>query len=428
MNPKVPDLVPARMINETLYCERLLHLEWAQGEFAHNYFTVDGNAVHRRADQPSGELPPTGADDGEDTDRPYLARSVWLSSDTLGITAKIDVLEGDGKTVIPIEYKRGAAPDIAEGAYLPERAQLCAQVLLLREHGYQVDDAQIYFAKSKRRTSITIDEGLIAATKAAVERAREVCALVDPPPPLVDSPKCNGCSLIGICLPDETNFLQAQKSEADEVVEIRRLHPARDDKAALHVQEQGARVGMRGDRLVVRGRDRVELPEIRMLHTSNVCLYGNAQVSTQALRALLYRDVPVSFFTTGGWYCGRVVSADSKNIAVRIAQFKMFADDAFALRLARGIVASKIGNCRTLLRRNAEVTAETLGQFDRATEQAEAAQSLEQLLGVEGASARVYFGAFTAMLKTGAGFSLDDRNRRPPRDPVNALLSLAYAL
>ncbi len=423
----VPALVPARMINEVLYCERLMHLEWAQGEFADNYFTVDGNAVHRRADEPSGSLPTLDGDG--DAERPYQARSVWLSSDKLGITTKIDVVHCDADgTVTPIEYKRGSAPDIPEGAYLPERAQLCAQVLLLREHGYRVERAQIYFAKSKRRTTITIDDELIAITTAAVQRARDLCVAVDPPPPLVESPKCNGCSLIGICLPDETNFLRSQKSESDEVVEIRRLHPARDDKTALHVQEQGARIGLRGDRLVMRGRDRVELPEVRMLHTSNVCLYGNAQVSTQALRALLYRNVPVSFFTTGGWYCGRVVSADSKNIAVRIAQFKRFADDAFALHLARGIVASKIRNCRTLLRRNAEVRTETLDQFDRAAEQTESAQSLPELLGIEGASARVYFGAFSTMLKTGGSFALDDRNRRPPRDPVNALLSLAYAL
>ncbi|MGZ6880853.1 MAG: CRISPR-associated protein Cas4, partial [Mycobacteriaceae bacterium] len=82
---------------------------------------------------------------------PYQARSLWLSSERLGITAKIDVVEGaaDGR-VVPIEYKRGQAPELPEGAYLPERAQLCAQVLLLREHGYRCDDAAIYFAGSRR--------------------------------------------------------------------------------------------------------------------------------------------------------------------------------------------------------------------------------------------------------------------------------------
>jgi CRISPR-associated protein Cas1 len=420
----VPDLVPARMINETLYCERLLHLEWAQGEFADNYFTVDGNAVHKRADHTGGELPPL---DGTADDRPYQARSVWLSSEKLGITAKIDVVDGDRRGVVPIEYKRGEAPDLPEGAYLPERAQLCAQVLLLREHGYNVERAEIYFAKSRRRVEIAINAELVASTLIASTRAREICASTDPPPPLVASPKCNGCSLIGICLPDETNFLRGQKAESATLVELRRLHPARDDKSSLHVQEQGAKIGLRGDCLVVRGRDGSESTPVRMLHTSNVCLYGNAQISTQAIRELLYRGVPVSLFTTGGWFCGRLVGTDSKNVAVRIAQFKHFADDKFCLQTARGIVASKIKNCRTILRRNAD-SEQVLDQLDRAAEQSERAQSLGALLGIEGTAARVYFGEFSTMLKADISFAFDGRNRRPPRDPINALLSLAYAL
>src|SRR5579863_5250572 len=210
----------------------------------HNYFTVDGNAVHARADQPGGDLPPLDEDATEG--RPYQARSVWLSSEALGITAKIDVVDGDGKCVIPVEYKRGHAPEVPEGAYLPERAQVCAQVLLLREHGYRVAGGEIYFAKTKRRVPIAIDDELIATTKAAAIRAREVCAAVDPPPPLVDSPKCHGCSIVGICLPDETNFLRTDAAESHEASELRRLHPLRDDKMPLHVQEQGARVGLRG--------------------------------------------------------------------------------------------------------------------------------------------------------------------------------------
>src|SRR5690606_17267312 len=112
-----PELIPARMINEVLYCPRLMYLEWVQGEFEHNEFTLDGESVHRRADQPKGELP---APDGEYD--PSVVRSLWLSSERLGITAKIDVVDvGDDRTVTPIEYKRGKSPDLPERAYLPER-------------------------------------------------------------------------------------------------------------------------------------------------------------------------------------------------------------------------------------------------------------------------------------------------------------------
>jgi CRISP-associated protein Cas1 len=242
-----PDLVPARMINEVLYCERLLYLEWAQGEFADNAFTVEGRATHRRADRPGGTLPapPSDVTDGglpEPADalsrigeepppeRPYQARTIWLSSQRLGITAKIDVVEGDAEgNVVPIEYKRGKAPDLPEGAYLPERAQLCAQVLLLRDHGYRCDHGDIYFAGSRKRVTIDIDDALVATTLGAVSRARCLTETAEAPPPLVDSPKCNGCSLVGICLPDEINLLRGldrgEIGEADSVEPTAEIPP-----------------------------------------------------------------------------------------------------------------------------------------------------------------------------------------------------------
>ncbi|WP_437610279.1 CRISPR-associated endonuclease Cas1 [Sorangium sp. So ce834] len=505
-----PELVPARMINEVLYCERLLYLEWAQGEFEDNVFTVEGRSVHRRADVAGGELPPrpagaaqgAGAEQAEmaaspaqprraagrradrdeegDEPAPYEARSVWLSSERLGITAKIDVVEGDASgRLLPIEYKRGHAPDVPGGAYLPERAQLCAHVLLLREHGYSCDEAAVYFAASRRRVSIAIDDALIAATHAAAARAREVTRAAAIPPPLVDSPKCNGCSLVGICLPDETNLLRrlagedldaavapegpppeadgsaelegplevdpwgiagaaaadervAEDGDDERGVELRRLHPARDDKVPVYVQEQGARIGLAGERLVIHTRTGGQT-EARLSNTSQVALLGNVQISTQAMRALLERGIPLLLMTYGGYYLGRATGLESRNVELRVAQHRAAADEAFCLSFARGVVVGKIKNARTMLRRNhAAPEAAVLSELDQLARKAAEASSLPSLLGIEGTAARVYFGAFAGMLK-GAGevrgeFDLEGRNRRPPRDPVNALLSLAYAL
>jgi CRISP-associated protein Cas1 len=173
--------VPARMINEVLYCERLLYLEYVQGEWADNVYTADGQAVHRRVNEQEKALksPPEDAETNEVP--PYVARSVSLSSEELGITAKIDLVEVDGGNVVPVEYKRGAKPDVPGGAYLPELAQVCAQVLLLREHGYSCDHGEIYYAKDRQRVELTIDEALIATTLGAVARARTV--RVGSPPP-----------------------------------------------------------------------------------------------------------------------------------------------------------------------------------------------------------------------------------------------------
>ncbi|MBN1608405.1 MAG: CRISPR-associated endonuclease Cas1 [Polyangiaceae bacterium] len=484
---EAPDLVPARMLNELVYCERLMYLEWVQGEFADNVFTVDGRAVHRRADKPGRPLrrgrsrkgagkasedtaePEAGAEpaaedgsrDEGGKDLPYQSRAVWLSSATLGITAKIDVIDVEGDRVVPIEYKRGKRPDLAEGAHLPERVQLCAQVLLLREHGFQCDEAAIYFAQDHQRVPIAITPELIARTRSAVLRAKEVAAGPLPAPP-EGSPKCNGCSLVGICLPDEVSLLQSvHGKEAPEAriedepwyhpdlyepldpdpaglgipgkgLPVRQLHPARDDRLPVMIQEQGAQVRLSGERLIIQ-RPHEAAVEARLANTSQVCVFGNVQITSQALRTLMDRAIPVSFFSYGGFYVGRAFGHDSKNVGLRLAQYRAVTSPELCLRMARGLVVSKILNCRTLLRRNSRGGADVaLGELKQLARKAEEMESLGSLLGIEGTAARAYFGAFTTMLKEEDGvreaFDLDGRNRRPPKDPVNALLSFCYSL
>lgn len=486
-----PDIVPARMVNEVLYCERLMYLEWAQSEFADNAFTLDGREVHTRADVPGGALPPTGDDretndeqpepkpgskarrqaktanereqgagddDEDDGPPPYEARSLWLTSEALGLTAKIDVVEGNADgSVVPIEYKRGAAPDVPEGAHLPERAQLCAQVLVLRDNGHPCNHGEIYFARSRRRVVIAIDDALVEITREAARRARELAAAGVIPEPLVDSPKCDGCSLVGICLPDETNLLRgaepassdapadtevaneldafwpapADDPEATEAeIVLRRLQPARDDELPLYVQEQGAKISLVGEELVVRSRDG-STTKARLPNISQISLFGNIQISTQALRAAMERGISVTFLTSGGWYCGRATGTDSKNIELRVAQHRVCGEVDSCLALARGAVASKIRNCRTLLRRNHSSPPEVvLFELEQLAKKAESATAIASLLGIEGTAARSYFSAFSGMIKGPAAevFDLDGRNRRPPRDPINALLSFAYSL
>lgn len=455
-------LVPARMVNEVLYCERLLFLEWVQGEWADNEFTLDGTWVHRRVDRPRALAPRPGPrakkltpaaspeqGEAETSERPYQARSVALSSARLGVTAKIDLVDVDGDRVVPIEFKRGKQPSVPEGAYLPERAQLCAHVLLLREHGFKCDEAAIYFAADKRRTPIVIDAELEAQTRAAIARALELQAGGQLPPPLVDSPKCRGCSLVGICLPDETNQLRQLGAEGarakhltEPMTELRRLHPARDDKQPLIVQEHGARVGLSGQQLKVTSRDG-STRSARIPNTSHVALYGNAQISTQATVGLMRLGIPVCYFTMGGYYLGRTVAHDPNNVALRLAQYQQLSDPARCLNLARGVVRSKILNSRTLLRRNAvDDVAVALKELKRLSRTALEAPSLESLLGIEGSAARVYFAAFPQLLRPprtenaaepseeaeGLDFDWQGRSRRPPADPVNAMLSLCYAL
>jgi CRISPR-associated protein Cas1 len=145
-------LLPVRMLNEFAYCPRLAYLEWVQSEFADSADTVEGRLHHRRVDESPKRQPRTGSvgtgsvvagacppSTDENEDSVIHQRSVWLSSEPLGITAKIDLVEGVGHTVAPVDYKRGKRPHVDKGAWEPERVQVCAQGLLLRENGYECD-------------------------------------------------------------------------------------------------------------------------------------------------------------------------------------------------------------------------------------------------------------------------------------------------
>ena len=423
-NSGVPELIPARMLNEFAYCPRLAYLEWVQGEFAHSEDTLDGRFQHRRVDQPSGDLQRV---DGQ-SESTIHARSVLLSDDSLGAIARIDVVEAEGDQATPVDYKRGTVPDVPEGAYESERVQICVQGLLLRANGFQSDKGVIYFVSSKRRVTIPFDDTLVERTLVLLEDVRSMAEAGEIPPPLEDSPKCPRCSLVGICLPDEVTFLRdgAAVVRPDDV---RRMAPARDDALPLYVQAQGGLVGKSGDNLTVRVKGSIVAKE-RLLDVSSVSIFGNSQVSAQATRELMDRGIPICHFTYGGWLKGVTWGMAHKNIELRMRQFATAADEARSLPIAREIVIAKLRNSRVMLRRNhPDAPQRALAEIARLARAAHTAGSLQTLLGLEGAGASVYFSNFSDMIKSDEGvFDFTTRNRRPPRDPVNAVLSFLYSM
>ena len=415
----VPDLVPARMINEFTYCPRLFFLEWVQARFADNNDTVEGRWQHRVVDKERGSAPLP--DEGE----LHRARSVQLSSTDLGLVAKVDLIEGDDGMVRPIDYKRGTPPDIPERAWEPERVQLCVAGLLLRDAGYSCDDGVLYFAEARQRVTVPFDEALVARTREVLAELRKVAAVDVAPPPLVDSPKCPRCSLVGICLPDETNVLAA-RSEA----KPRRLLPRDPESRPLYVTEQGITVGKRQGRVELHRKGEL-VRSVRLIDVSQVCVFGNGQVTTQLLRDLFAREVPVCWFSYGGWFSGIAEGLPSKHVELRRHQVAIAAQGGLAI--ARRMVEGKIRNSRTLLRRNARVRPDaTIDALRDLAGQASGADSVASLLGIEGAAARLYFGSFSEMLRPDKRlpgvFSFEHRSRRPPLDAVNCLLSYLYAL
>ena len=422
-NDGAAPLIPARILNEFVYCPRLAYLEWVQKEWEDSSDTVQGRYVHRKVDRKGGQLPEPG-DESPDL---KVARSVELSSRELNLIAKIDLVESSDGKVVPIDYKRGKRPHVARQAYDPERVQLCAQGLLLREHGYDCSEGVLYFAGSRERVRVPFDDELVELTCQSIEGLSAVADAGRIPPPLEDSPKCPRCSLVGVCLPDEVNLLRLSAEN------VRPLAVQQTRALPVYIQAQHGKVAKKGERLAITNADD-ETVYARIAETSQLVLMGNVYVTTPTLHELMRRNIPITWQSYGGWFLGHTVGAGHGNVELRTAQYKGSFDDQVCLKLARGWVQAKIRNSRTLLRRNwrrDEDVGPALTDLKRLADKAGRARSIESLLGVEGAAAACYFQHFTGMLKQDGGpdlFEMKNRNRRPPTDPVNALLSFGYSM
>lgn len=312
------DLLPVRMCNELVYCERLFYLEHVQGYFVDSSDTVEGRAQHDRARRGGRRKtvsapPPPDSDDPtagfEAVDDPAFAeildgtlRTVTLESADLGVRGQLDLVELHGHEAVVLEAKRGGAPPSSDHAWndhpLPYQAwpadvvQVGLYMALLRHAGVPCTRAQILYRKDRRRTEIPWTPALERFIHAVILRAREVSTLPAPPPPLAHSNRCPRCSLHTVCLPDEHLALQ-REAAGQAVPEVRRIVPGRDDRAVLHVLTPGSTLRKDGDgvQVVVRGDPG---PRVLLEDLAQVAVYGPSQVTAQCLNMLLLADVPVA--------------------------------------------------------------------------------------------------------------------------------------
>lgn len=415
---EAPSVIPARMLNEFVYCPRLFYIEWVDGRWADNADTTRGELTHATVDARGGRMPDPGADD-----RPYTTASVRLSDEELGVLAVIDRVDHVEGGCSSLDYKVGhPAPD--GQPWPPDRAQALVQAALLHRAGYEVVSADLYYRETHERLSIPWSPDLLAEVEDLVLRARETAGALVPPPPLPDSPRCPRCSLVGVCLPDETNLLLNRGGAAP-----RRLIARDPDQQPLYVTEQGATVGVRGGQIVVKYKGDV-LAEYRLIDVSSLCVFGHVQVSTEALAKLWSAGSTVMWFSYGGWLNGWAQGKPSGYAELRRRQVSAHAQGSpYASRM----IWAKIRNQRTLLRRNAKTdVAAAVDSLAALAAKAANATSRADLLGYEGAAARAYFERLPNMLSCDpeiiARFTANGRNRRPPLDPVNAVLSFCYTL
>jgi len=198
---------------------------------------------------------------------------------------------------------------------------------------------------------------------------------------------------------------------------------------AIYITEQGAQIGMDHRRLEVRKNGEV-IAEFPMGHVERVVIMGNVGITTPALRRLMTAGVDLVFISLSGHYYGRLSGETTPHIALRRAQYAAQGDPVFVLTLARRIVAGRIHNAKALLqwRRRKGQTGldEHIDALTGYEGRAARTQTLNSLMGVEGSATARYFRGYRLLF--GPEWHFANRNRRPPRDPVNVMLSLGYTL
>lgn len=435
-----PDLIPVRALNQVTYCPRLYYLQYVDCVMPTNEHVEAGKFDHRRADAPG--LAHRTRKDGPTA----TTRSVKLSSEALGLVGVLDQVEEKGGEQYPVETKHGSAPRDGDGqptTWDNDAVQLCAQGLLLEEQsGRAVAGGFQFYAGSRERVAVAFTPELREQTLGAVNLCRELASSPTPPDPLPPElrKRCFGCSLAPVCLPEETLYQIGRpaapvSADTPPPAGLTRVIPQADDGAVLYLQEPGSFVGKSSEHLVVK-KDGKELAKLPMHAVRQVVVFGNVQVSTQALQTLIENEIPVMYLTGHGKFIGGFQPPPAKNVGLREAQYRRFADPAECLLLAKAAVRAKLSNQRALLMRSLrgdgepgkdEPAARGINRLHYALDDA---TGLGSVFGVEGQGAALYFGEFGRFLRRqppGRGFDFGSRNRRPPRDPVNALLSFAYA-
>jgi CRISPR-associated protein Cas1 len=455
-----------RNLHNFIYCPRLFYFQWVENVFQENADTVAGSHVHRNVDVPSKLENPKEIGLPEGT----KLRSLRLESEALGLIGVVDIVEGGPDGAEIVDYKKGSARRDSEGertAKDPDAIQVAAHALLLREHGVNAVHGAIYYAADKRRVPVEFSEELFGKVRQAIADARAVAASGKCPPPLKNDARCLYCSAYPICLPNESLWWARARAEAkpepqlrfpfaaptedqlrDRILEaiefaaetvsargaaaaptLQPPRPDRDEGEVLVVQKAGAQVGVSGEEITVsvKGETLRKLPgqQVRAIY-----LYGAVQLTAQAVSTCLELGIDVAYFSPAGRYLGALCGLPASGVDARRGQYRLFELPGVRLQLAREIIRAKIHNQRVMLMRNGEVPERVLQLMVHFRDATASAREPTELLGIEGNAAALYFEQFDSMLKERDDWTFDwrGRNRRPPRDPVNALLSLGYSM
>ncbi len=441
------------------YCERLFFLEEVERVRVADARVYAGRTLHVEIerDEPDDEV-----------------LTFKLESEKYGLVGKVDCIRRRDGQIIPYEHKRGRAArtiDGAPGAWVSDRLQVIAYALLVEEHsGKTIVEGRIRYHADNVMVRVPIDDAARADFEAHLARARELQSSVERPPVASNERLCVKCSLAPVCLPEEARLAERLTGEqacllASEALQVAetlsddvsieksgietteslagrdsdvplRLFPAEDERKILHVLTNGAKVGRKSDRLEIWSPDDDEKKHHPVQEIGQVVLHGFSQISTQALRLCAERNVGVHWITYGGRYMGAWASGIG-SVQRRIRQYHALTDSDFCLALSKRLVEAKVrGQLSFLLRASRESGREiddvrqSIDSIRKLLSPMNRAESTDSLRGFEGSVGAAYFKALPHLIIDEAGDEMkpDGRNRRPPLDRCNALLSYGYAL
>jgi len=435
-----------RVADERVYAGRRLHVDIdkqearkpSRGDFVRKRKKVDPEANSKAPwERSESNILVQEPPDEVESERVTIS----LESEKWGLKGKVDCIRQRDGLLIPYEHKRGRSARSADNEPEPwasDRLQVIAYAALLSEHtGKEITEGRIRYHRDNVTVRVPVDEQAIDDLRKAITRARILQASIERPPITENERLCVKCSLAPVCLPEEARLALMLSELPPKAREVRQLNlfPADDDRRTLHVLSQGARLGRKGDRLEVS-----VIGESPQLHPSReigqIVLHGFAQISTQALRMCGQQEIGVHWLTTGGRYAGAWVSG-SGSVQRRVRQYRALTSTGLCLQLAKRLAEAKArGQLSFLLRASRETdrasseVQNSIKSIRKLLSPMSRAVNLDSLRGYEGSIGSYYFRALPDLIVTEAGDAMkpDGRNRRPPRDRCNALLSFGYAL
>ena len=349
-----------------------------------------------------------------------------LVSERLGVRGMCKLLK-DFHPPVPVVFRRRL--DDQPWELRQAEMQLALYGLLLQETGAWSSSGLIIDPENERQLKTKISFNNLVSAAILIGKARTI-ADMEYPPECQKGTHCKNCPQRHICLSEsctENDVCISSNEEKQSELSVFR----NEDALPLYIRDQGSRIAV-SDRIFRIEKNAVTICNVRPLDTSQICIFGNVQITTQAVRLAFTNDIPIVFMSFDGAYKGAAKAFSTKNALRKQTQFNALDNKDTAMHICSSLINAKIRNSRNLLRRNGSREAQpVIDQLTQYSRKSLKCSDKRKLRGYEGAAAKHYLSAFNGMLNARAiseGFNFIKRSRRPPEDSINAMLSFGYAL